>query len=131
MAIGNSPVASAPLCKALPYQALALAGPPPIAPGGHAPSAHGSQPSNPPGLMNLTLAPMNIWANRSQQLFLEQLLTRWNSRQGLTVANGAADGLQVVPTANHVMPEPGTPEYDALLAEFQSIEYGFMSGILD
>ena len=67
------------------------------------------------------LTPFNIWANRSQQLFLEQLLQRWASRQGFPYANGAADGLQVVPSADPVMPDPGTPEYEALVGVFRAM----------
>ena len=72
--------------------------------------------------MNLTRNGINLspWVNRSQQLNLEQIIQAWVTRQG-ALANGAADGLQMVPTADSVMPDPGTPEFEALIGAFRAM----------
>ena len=105
MAIENSPVASAP-----PYEALALAGQPLIAPV-HAPSAHGSQPSQTHDSMNLTRPPMTIFGDPAHQRLWEELLSSW-ANQGIIVANGTVDGLQAVLTANSVMPDQEIVNHD-------------------
>ena len=105
MAIENSPVASAP-----PYEALALAGQPLIAPV-HAPSAHGSQPSQTHDSMNLTRPPMTIFGDPAHQRFWEELWSSW-ANQGIIVANGTVDGLQAVLTANSVMPDQEIVNHD-------------------